>query len=111
VSASQLSWRLGICNGKDRSLRLLSALLVLSCLLEFALLQSGEAFQSLVPVKAGPTASLCREGQACSITRYDKVVAVHSLGSDTFLLAALGKRAKGKRIWQEAGSDVFKGED
>lgn len=53
---------------------------------------------------------LCAErAKSAKIMRYDKVVAVHSLGPDVFLLAALGKRAKGKEICQEAGSNVTGG--
>lgn len=50
---------------------------------------------------------LCAErAKSAKTMRYDKAVAVHSLGPDVFLLAALGKRAKGKETCQEAGSNV-----
>lgn len=108
MSASQLSCRLSICDGRHRSFRLTSALSVLPFLLKFAPPRSKEAFHYLDLAKAEPMASSCREGHVSSIMCYGRVVAEHSLGPDLFLLAALGRRAKGKGICQETGSNVFR---
>lgn len=107
VSASQLSWRLSICNGRHRFLRLLSALGILSFLLGFDPCSARRSFTTW-PLWREDRPSLCAE-RAKRANSGDTVKwwPYTALVQTFFLHAALGKRAKKQEAMCSGGRIRF----